>query len=213
MGSKTFHLPSGTYGDPARDITGATSIFPKGSIYRSSNPKVAEVVIEGGRRKLVYGKAGKAIITILKGYRKHMNLGQAKHGNGPRVLAKIQVRVEKAHPILGGFALPENMAVGGTFNLMPPSSSSKGVWAWGSTNPRVLDIRGGTATVIGTGETTVIARQMGTRNYRSGTVAARFLAEEYPTIIWSSQETVYYDQQQPFKMAAPISNSKGGIYI
>jgi hypothetical protein len=204
MGNNPFQLPSGTYGDLPRDITRETAIFPKGSIYRSSNPKVAKVVVLGGgsatfaggaaadgaatfaggaRRELVYGEAGKAIITILKGYRKHQNSRPAEPGNGPRVLAKILVRVEKAYPILGEFALPKNMAVGDTFKLMPPSSSSKGRWMWGSTNPGVLDIRGGTATVWGVGETTVIARQTATRNYRSATVATRFLGEKDPTIM------------------------------
>ena len=84
---------------------------------------------------------------------------------------------------------------------------------WGSTNPEVLDVAGGKATVKGVGEAYLVAIQMATRNYRSASVTARFLAEEYPTIYWSSQETVYYDQQQPYKMNAPTSNSKGGIYI
>jgi hypothetical protein len=102
------------------------------------------------------------------------------------------------------------MAVGGTFNLMPPSSSSKGIWMWGSTNLGVLDIRGGTATVSGTGETTVIARQMATRNYRSATVATRFLGDQVETTIqWLDylNPVNYYGGTPITYIAAATSNS------
>jgi hypothetical protein len=178
------------------------------------------VVIEGGRRKLVYGKAGKAMITILKGSRKHMGtdmiggpMAQAGQlvAHGPRVLAKTQVVVKKAHPILGVLNVPSGMKVGDTFDLIVPKSPSKGMWMWGSTNPEVLDIVDGKATIKGSGEAYVVAMQMATRNYRNASVATRFLAEEYPTINWSLNEFVYYDAHQPFVMDAPTSNSKGAF--
>jgi hypothetical protein len=108
------------YGELPRDITQATAGFPWGSIFRSSNPKVAKVVMDGGMRKLVFGRAGKATITVLKKARKHMpSMGGgpvAQAGQlvayGKRVLAKTQVVVKKAHPILGVLNVPSGMKVG-----------------------------------------------------------------------------------------------------
>jgi len=219
MGSKRFHIPYARYGDPARDITDATASFPGGSVFRSSNPKVAKVVIEGGRHKLVYGKAGKAMITILKGSRKHMGtdmtggpMAQAGQlvAHGSRVLAKTQVVVKKAHPILGVLNVPSGMKVGDTFDLIVPKSPSKGMWMWGSTNPEVLDIVDGKATIKGSGEAYVVAMQMATRNYRNASVATRFLADQVETTIqWLDylNPVNYYGGTQIIRIAAATSNS------
>jgi len=142
-------------GDPDVAITAPTSNSTAPWIYTSSNSAIA--TISGGTLAIV--DSGAATIT-------------AKQAAGGNYLASEEisttVKVYK-RPVIGAL---ENKSVkfgDTTFVLTPPTSSSVGAWSYSSSNPTVATIAGNNVTILGAGQTTIIATQAANENWIEAT--------------------------------------------
>uniref|UniRef100_UPI00404ADDB0 hypothetical protein n=2 Tax=Candidatus Planktophila sp. TaxID=2175601 RepID=UPI00404ADDB0 len=95
---------------------------------------------------------------------------QSASGNfGASGTATMRFTVLPATPTLATWGNIEKSFGEATFNLTPPSSSSAGTWSYVSSNPTVATITGNNVTILGAGQTTIIATQAANWNWSEAT--------------------------------------------
>jgi hypothetical protein len=95
---------------------------------------------------------------------------QSASGNfGPSGSTTMRFTVLPATPTLATWANIEKSYGDATFALTPPTSSSAGAWTYSSSNPAVATVTGNTVTILGAGQSTIIATQAANWNWSETT--------------------------------------------
>jgi hypothetical protein len=95
---------------------------------------------------------------------------QSASGNfGPSGSTTMRFTVLPATPTLGTWANIEKSYGDATFVLTPPTSSSAGAWTYSSSDPAVATVTGNTVTILGAGQSTIIATQAANWNWSETT--------------------------------------------
>ncbi len=182
-------------GDPAFTITAPTSTSTGPWSYESTNPLV--VTIADGKATIV--GAGSAVIKAT----------QAGTGNYTTGTVELAVVVEPATAVIGATA-PITIKFGApAFTITAPTSTSTGPWSYESTNPLVVTIADGKATIVGAGNTTIKATQAASGNFKAGATELAVVVEQGSAVIGAITPISIKFGAPAFTITAPTSTSTG----
>ena len=91
--------------------------------------------------------------------------------NGNGVLLSSNKPDWRTTPTLS-FSITNKTTFDASFNLVPPTSNSSGLFTYTSTNTSVATVSGNTVTIIAAGSTNITATQEDTSTYKSGSITA-----------------------------------------
>lgn len=163
----TFNNITKNYGDTAFTLTAPTSNSSGAFTYTSSDQSVA--TISGSTVTIV--AAGTATITAT----------QAASGNYASGSTTATLTVNTIAPTIGTMAAINKTYGDADFSLTAPSSNSSGAFTYSSSDQSVATISGSTASLAGTGTTTITATQAANGNYTSGSVTTTLTVYAPPT--------------------------------
>src|SRR5690606_17958932 len=83
----------------------------------------------------------------------------------------LTLTVEKANPVLSGFANITKTYGDDSFTLSAPISTSDGIFSYSSSSPDVATITDNTVSINGVGVTIITATQASTKTYNSRTIS------------------------------------------
>jgi len=194
-----FSIPEKTYGDSDFTITPPISNSSSPFTYSSSNLLVATINSTTGLVTIV--GAGTTQIIATQEATPNFNSGTTY----------TPFKVNKATPMISDFTIPEKTYGDAAFTITPPISDSPGSFIYTSSDNSVATIFGNTIIIIGAGSSTIIAIQLETQNYTSGTIPAIFQVNKADPIIsdFTIPEKTYGDPD--FTITPPISTSPGSF--
>jgi streptogramin lyase len=164
-----FSIPTKTIGDIPFTITPPDSNSSGSFTYTSSNTLVA--TISGNTLTIVGG--GTTTITATQ--------AATANYNSADIFATFQLN--KLTPTITNFSIPQKTFGDIPFLITPPTSNSTGSFSYTSSNTSVATISGNTITIVGGGNTNIIATQAETANYTSGTITTSLQVNKLtPTI-------------------------------
>ncbi len=183
------------FGGPVFTITAPTSTSSGTWSYTSSDPLV--LTIADGKATIV--GAGNTTIKAT----------QAASGNFKAGTVELAVVVEQSVAVIGAIT-PITIKFGGpVFTITAPTSTSTGPWSYESTNPLVLTIADGKATIVGAGNTTIKATQAASSNFKAGTVELAVVVEQGVAVIGAMAPISIKFGAPAFTITAPLSTSSG----
>ncbi len=183
------------FGDPAFTITAPTSTSSGTWSYESSDLLV--LTITDGKVTIV--GAGSATIKAT----------QASVGSFTAITVELAVVVEPEVTVIGAMA-PVTIKFGApAFTIIAPTSTSSGTWSYESTNPLVLTIADGKATIVGAGSAVIKATQAGTGNYSAGASELVVVVEPATAVIGAITPISIKLGNPAFTITAPTSTSTG----
>jgi hypothetical protein len=163
----SFNSITKNYGETPFTITAPTSNSSGAFTYTSSDQSVA--TISGSTVTIV--AAGTATITAT----------QAASGNYASGSTTATLTVNTIAPTIGTMAAINKTYGDADFSLTAPSSNSSGAFTYSSSDQSVATISGSTASLAGTGTTTITATQAANGNYTSGSVTTTLTVYAPPT--------------------------------
>lgn len=99
-------------------------------------------------------------------------------------------------PTITNFSIPTKTFGNTPFQITQPTSNSSGSFSYASSNLSVATISGNTITIVGVGNSTIIATQAATTNYTSGTIETTFQVNQStptnPVMIDSAVNLLYF---------------------
>lgn len=191
-----FPIISTTYGVGSVPLVPPTSNSPAPWTFTSSNPKVATI---SGTAIIVLG-AGTSTITA----------SQLAMGAFTSRKRSTQIRVGQGTPALGVFTQQSISITQRTFTLVPPTSTSDGLWSFLSTNPNVASLDGNKVTFHAGGFTLIYATQSPTTNWRAASIFMKFTVMTIPPVLGSFGDvTIMKDSVGSINLIAPKSTSPG----
>jgi len=121
----------------------------------------------------------------------------------------LTLTVEKANPVLSGFANINKIYGDDNFTLSAPISTSDGIFSYTSSDENVATVAGGAVSIVGTGTATITATQAATANYNSGSIDLTLtVGKANPMLLdFANISKTYSDDS--FTLTAPGSNSDG----
>ncbi len=181
--------------DPVFTITAPTSTSTGPWSYESTNPQV--LTIADGKVTIV--GAGSAVIKAT----------QAGIGSFTAITVELAVVVEPAIAVIGAMA-PVTIKFGAlAFIITAPTSTSTGPWSYESTNPLVVTIADGRATIVGAGNTTIKATQAASGNFKAGASELAVVVEQGSAVIGAITPISIKLSDPVFTITAPTSTSTG----
>ncbi|MFD1629768.1 T9SS type A sorting domain-containing protein [Pseudopedobacter beijingensis] len=184
-----------TYDDASFTITAPISTSSGTFTYSSSNTAVASI---SGSIVTIKG-AGTATITAT----------QASTANYNAASVDLTLTVDKADPILSGFAAINKTYGDANFAITAPTSTSSGTFTYSSSNTAVATISGSTVTIKGAGTATITATQASTANYNAASVDLTLTVDKADPVLsgFAAINKTYSDAN--FALTAPTSTSSG----
>lgn len=194
----------GTFGDISvtkDSVASVTLVSPKSSspgvwTFTSSNPTIASI----DRNTVTPLAFGTTVITAI----------QAAAGDFAAATATMTFTVLGPVPTLGIFSdLIAQMASAPYVNIAPPTSTSTGAWSLTTSDPTIVALSGGIATLLKPGVTTITATQAPTTTFASpAPVSMKLTVVGTPKIgTWSDIQKVVNDPD--FALTPPTSTSSG----
>jgi hypothetical protein len=123
------------------------------------------------------------------------------------------IATPRPNPTITNFPnLTKNINTDPSFTLVDPSSNSTGAFTYTSSNTSVASISGNVVTLVGSGNSVLIATQQETPYYNQGTINASLnvIAQVDPTITnFPTINKIFGDA--PFTLVDPSSNSAGAF--
>lgn len=113
------------------------------------------------------------------------NIGQLKFvgtpfGSGTVYLDNIYFYKSASSPTLSNFTIPAHLVGDAPFALTAPTSNSIGTFTYTSSNTNVATINGNMVTILGTGTSTITAKQAAAGTYGSGSITANLVVTSPP---------------------------------
>src|SRR5690606_23813016 len=121
----------------------------------------------------------------------------------------LTLTVNKANPVLSGFANITKTYGDDSFALSAPISTSDGTFSYMSSDENVAMVAGSTVSIVGSGTATITAIQAATANYNSGSIDLTLTVGKANPVLsgFVDINKIYGDGS--FTLTAPISNSDG----
>jgi hypothetical protein len=190
-----FTIPTKTYGDSPFTITQPSSDSTGSFIYSSNNADVATI---SGNRITITG-AGTAIITATQAATPYYTSGTAM----------TTFNVNKKQPTILFLGILPKTYGDSSFTISNPISNSPGSFTYTSLNTGVATISGNRITITGAGSATIVATQLETKDYTSGTATTNFTVyKAIPSLSnFEIPQAKYGDG--PVSITPPTSNSPG----
>lgn len=192
-----FPIMTATYGVGTVPLTPPVSNSPAPWVFSSSNLKVATIA---GKTIAVVG-AGTSTITA----------SQAATGVYTARSRTTQIRVSQGTPVVGLFA-PQSISITQrTYTLVPPTSTSDGLWSYRSSNPLVATVAGNKLTFLAGGSTFIYADQSPTINWKAASTYMKFTVVAVAPVVGTFGDiTIMKDSVGSLTLIPPTSNSPGG---
>jgi uncharacterized protein YjbI with pentapeptide repeats len=149
----TFTVPAKNFRDASFNLTAPTTDSSGAFTYSSDASGVATVTSSGGVVTVV--GAGSATITAT----------QAATANYTTRSVTASLVVSPIAPTLGTFTVPAKNFRDASFSLTAPTTDSSGAFTYSSTTPLVATVNNGVVTIVGAGDTTIIAYQDACGNF------------------------------------------------
>lgn len=180
-------------------LTAPTSTSDADWFFSSSDPQIA----------LVSGK----IVTLLDGGTAVITATQRASVNWNSISVPMTLTVIANKPVLGPFGsitiMKDSVA---SLSLVPPTSSSTGVWTFTSSNPTVAQLVGNVVTPLAFGSTVITASQAPIGSFSSAKATMTLTIQgALPTLGAFPDVTTAYNltTSHSVTLASPISNSSG----
>ena len=191
-----FPTITATYGVGTIPIVPPTTNSPAPWVFTSSNPKVARVV--GGALEIV--GTGYSTITA----------SQSAIGAFTARSRSTQLRVSQGTPTLGNFPSQSIPITQRSFTIVPPTSTSDGIWTFTSSNPAIASVSGRTVTFHQGGFVVIYGVQGGTPNWKIvGTSMRLTVATLTPSLGSFGDITIMKDSVANINLMPPKSTSSG----
>ena len=191
-------LPQKTFGDEDFSLVPPTSNSDGEITYTSSDESVA-VVDETG------------FITILGGGNTTITALQASTSTYRSATVTALLRINKLTTTLSDFSVPTKIIGDPTFTIDPPNTNSNGEMVYISTNPSVATIEGDVITIVGLGNTTIIARQLETSDYTLSSISSLFQVKLIRTTLSNFVIPTQTFGGSSFTLTPPTTNSSGAF--
>ncbi|MFZ9697666.1 MAG: Ig-like domain-containing protein, partial [Ilumatobacteraceae bacterium] len=188
-----------TFGDEPFTIARPTSNSTGSFTFTSSDDDVIKQSRTTGR--WVIGGAGKATITV----------SQASTDDFTSTTESFVVTVRKGTPEITAPADVSKAFLDADFDLPKPTSPSKGVFAYSSSDSNILSITGTKATINAAGTVTITASQAGNTDWVAASTTFKVVvASTAPTLTEFADVTKTFGDAA-FDLTTPKSNSSGAI--
>ena len=195
-----FTVAEQTFGDLPFEPVAPKSTSDGVFTFASSNSEVATVNSAG---KVVIVGTGNTNITAT----------QAKTGKYNASSSVKILKVVKATPVYGAFALESVTATIGTVQVVPPTSSSPVVKTYSSSNTDVVTVNSttGLITVLGAGTTDIKVSQVTNANYEAGFKSASLVITRAAPLFgqFSIANAIY--GSAPLTVTPPFATSDGAF--
>ena len=191
-----FPIITATYGVGSIPLVPPTTNSPAPWSFTSSNTKVATI-------------SGKTINVVSPGT-STITASQAATGVFTSRSRSTQIRVNLGTPVLGVFA-PQSISITQrTYTLVPPTSTSDGIWSFTSSNPSVASVTGNLVTLRQGGSVMIYGVQSGTSNWKTvGTSMRLTVVTIAPTLGTFGDISIMKDSVASINLMQPKSNSNG----
>jgi hypothetical protein len=193
-----FAFPSKTFGDEDFALTPPTSNSDGPITYTSSNEEVAIISEEG-------------VVMLLGGGSTTITAVQESTPTYRSATISALLKISPQVTILSDFSVPTKIIGDPAFTLDPPNSTSNGEMVYTSTNPAVATIEGDVVTIVGLGNTTIVARQLGTNDYTSDSITALFQVKLIRTVLSNFVIPSTSFGSGTFTLTPPTTNSSGAF--
>ena len=121
------------------------------------------------------------------------------------------LQVNRISAVLTNFSVGSKTFGDASFNLVPPTTNSDGLITYTSSDPNVATIDGSTVTIVGSGNTTIIATQESTADYGSGTVSTLFQVNKMKTTLSDFSVATKIIGEEAFAITPPTTNGDGAF--
>src|SRR5690606_32157100 len=121
----------------------------------------------------------------------------------------LTLTVNKANPVLSGFANITKTYGDDSFALSAPISTSDGTFSYMSSDENVAMVAGSTVSIVGSGTATITAIQAATANYNSGSIDLTLTVGKANPVLSGFVDINKFLTDASFTLASPVSNSIG----
>ena len=190
-----------TFGDASFDLIDPSSNSKGAFTYTTSDPSYAIIT---NRRN----------ITIVRDGSVNIIATQEASGNYTSGTATTSLRINKATPTITNFYPSSITKTFGdvSFDLMDPSSNSKGAFTYTTSDPSYAIITNGKkVTIVGAGTATITASQEAIGNYTSGTATTTLRINKATPTITNFNPITKTIGDASFHLIDPSSNSTGAF--
>jgi hypothetical protein len=193
-----FTFPAKTFGDEDFTLVPPTTNSDGVFTYTSSDEEVA-IVDENGFVVIIGG--GSTTITAI----------QASTPTYRSATATALLQINPIVTVLSNFSVPAKIIGEPSFAIDPPTTESDGALTYTSTNPAVATIEDDVVTIVGLGNTTIIARQASTNNYTSDSITTLFQVKLIRTVLSDFNIPAKTIGDTSFTITPPTTNSTGAF--
>lgn len=180
-------------------LTPPTSNSSGGWSYISANPLIASIT--------------GSVVTLLDGGKVEITATQSSTFNWKSASTRMTLTIVVIPSAIGTFGnITLNKDSVGSVTLIPPSSTSPGVWSFTSSNPQVATISGKTLTPVAIGTSIITATQEPSGYYGSAKISMTLTVQAaFPTLGAFADVTATFLPTQPntLTLLPPTSNSSG----